>query len=128
MLPTVSPHRSPLEVAEQGADQLPDAALIGGHHALQAHHEVPAVLGVEHHQLVLPRGHAHSCHLGQRQREREREDTQLNTQINKYTEKHKHTGGKKGRNVCKVIYHITICTVDKHKYSSYTDRDAYQVI
>lgn len=95
MLPTVSPHRSPLEVAEQGADQLPDAALTGGHHALQAHHEVPAVLGVEHHQLVLPRGHAHSCHLGQRQREREREDTQLNTQINKYTEKHKHTGGKK---------------------------------
>lgn len=68
--------RSPLEVAEEGADQLPDAALVGGHHALQAHHEVPAVLGVEHDQLVLPGGHAHSRHLGQ---QGERGDGQLGT-------------------------------------------------
>lgn len=52
-----------LEVAKQGPDQLSDAALIGGHHALQAHHEIPAVLGVEHNQLVLPGGHAHSRHV-----------------------------------------------------------------
>lgn len=62
------PHRSPLEVAEQGAHQLADAAVVGGHHALQAHHQVLAVLGVEHHQLVLPRGDADSSHLGRRQR------------------------------------------------------------
>lgn len=69
------PRRSPLEVAEQGADQLADAAIVGGHHALQAHHQVLAVLGVEHHQLVLPRGDAHSCHLGGRQRGRGEEET-----------------------------------------------------
>lgn len=69
--PVSPPDCSPLKVAEQGSNQLPDAALIGGHHALQAHHEVPAVLGVEHHQLVLPRGHAHARHLGRRQRSRE---------------------------------------------------------
>lgn len=57
-------HRSPLEVAKQGANQLPDAALIGRHHALQAHHQIPAVLGVKHNQLVLPGRHAHSRHLG----------------------------------------------------------------
>lgn len=59
---------SPLEVAEQGAHQLSDAALVGRHHALQTHHQVPAVLGVEHHQLVLPGGHAHSRDLRQRRR------------------------------------------------------------
>lgn len=67
------PHCSPLEVAEQGADQLADAALVGRHHALQAHHQVPAVLGVEHHQLVLPGGNTHSRHLGRRQRESDKE-------------------------------------------------------
>lgn len=75
--PIVSPHCLPLEVTKQGSNQLPNAALIGRHHALQAHHEIPAVLGVEHNQLVLPRGHAHSRHL--RHTERERQDTQLNT-------------------------------------------------
>lgn len=53
----------PLEVAEEGAHQLTDAALVGGHQALQAHHQVPAVLGMENHQLVLARRHAHARHL-----------------------------------------------------------------
>lgn len=59
---------SPLKVAEQGAHQLSDAALVGWHHPLQAHHQVSAVLGVEHHQLVLPGGHAHPRDLRQRRR------------------------------------------------------------
>lgn len=57
------PSSLPLEVAEQSAHQLPDAALVGWHHALQTHHQVAAVLGVEHHQLVFAGGHAHSRHL-----------------------------------------------------------------
>lgn len=95
------PHCSPLEVAEQGADQLADAALVGRHHALQAHHQVPAVLGVEHHQLVLPGGNAHSRHLGRRQRESDKEGgrrcTIKNKQTNKQEQRATETGAKETR-------------------------------
>lgn len=60
----------PFKVAEQGPDQLPDAAVSRWHHALQAHDQVPVVFGMEDDQLVLPRGNAHSGHLKERERER----------------------------------------------------------
>lgn len=59
----VLPELVPFEMAEQGANQLANAALACWHHALQAHDQVPVVLGVEDDQLVLPRGHTHTRHL-----------------------------------------------------------------
>jgi len=74
-------------MAKQSANQLPDAALIGRHHALQAHHEIPAVLSVEHNQLVLPGGHAQSCHLGHTHRAQ----IQLNTGKRAWKDTHEKT-------------------------------------
>lgn len=65
----------PFEMAEQGSNQLANAAVAYWHHALQAHDQVPVVLGVEDHQLVLPWGHTYARHLGkQEQGEREGEN------------------------------------------------------
>lgn len=52
-------------MAEEGPNQLSDAAVPRWHHALQAHDKIPVVFGVEDNQLVLPRGDAHSSHLGE---------------------------------------------------------------
>lgn len=95
------PHCSPLEVAEQGADQLADAALVGRHHALQAHHQVPAVLGVEHHQLVLPGGNTHSRHLERHQKESGKERKRRCTIKNKQTRTESNRNRcKRDKNVC----------------------------
>lgn len=71
----VLPELVPFEMAEQDANQFADAALAHWHHALQAHDQVPVVLGVEDHQLVLPWGHTHARHLGKQEHgEREGEN------------------------------------------------------
>lgn len=75
MCALVLPELVPFEMAEKSANQLADATLAHWHHSLQAHDQVPVVLGMEDHQLVLPRGHAHACHLGeQKQGKREGEN------------------------------------------------------
>lgn len=72
----------PFEMAQQGANQLPDTALARWHHALQAHDQVPVVLGVEDHQLVLPWGHTHARHLGEREQgEREGKNREQSNEL-----------------------------------------------
>lgn len=93
-------HHSPLKVAEQGAHQLPYTALTGGDHTLQTHHQVLVVLGVQHNQLVLPRGHTQSRHLRLKPGEK-RKERHITYSSKEYVQ--------------------TYCTVDNHKCTIHTN-------